>query len=518
MTTPQTADLVLALDSGSQSSRALLFDASGAVLAQGQHAHEPMKHPEEGAVEQDPLDIRRCLFRSIADCLAAWGGDASRIRAAALTTQRNTILPADAEGAPLCDAVSWLDRRAASSSSEPSRALRAAWTLLGDESLLPRLLSKSVARQWRERRPELLRDAAWIVPLEAWLTHQLTGEMAMAPGGMVGVWPANAKARGWERGGPIYKLLAFEARWLARIVEAGQRVGTVTAAAAAETGLPEGTPLYACGGDKQAEALGAGVRLGRRGVAQVSLGTASSISMPWAKPNASMRYHWLTMASCEPGSWHLEYMVYRGMWTAAWFARQLGRDLAPLAAERGVPVEALLCEEAEAVPAGSDGVMTWPRWSPSLQNPGETGTVTGLKETHTRGHLFRSLLEGIAFDLRRGLETLEDATGQAVHEIRVGGGGSRSDVVVSILTDVLGRAVLRPASAELAARGAALVAAAGSGLHGSLDAAVAAMVPVAPRTEPDPARKARYDRMYREVFLPGLDDLAPTFKAMARLR
>ncbi len=517
MTTPQQADLVLALDSGSQSSRALLFDASGAVLSKGQHAHQPMKHPEEGAVEQDPQDIRSCLFRSVADCLASWGGDVGRIRAAAMTTQRNTILAADGQGTPLSDAVSWLDRRAASSSSEPSRALRLAWRVLGDESLLPRLLSKSVPRQWRERRPGLLRDARWVVPLEAWLNHQLCGEMAMAPGGMVGVWPADQKARAWEKGGPIYKLLAFEARWLARIVEAGQLIGTVTEAAAAETGLPAGLPIYACGGDKQAEALGAGVRLGQRGVAQVSLGTASSVSTPWPKATASMSYKWLTMASCEPGSWHLEYMVYRGMWTAAWFARQLAQDLVPLAAERGLPVEALLCEEAAAVPAGSDGVMTWPRWSPSLQNPSETGTVTGLKETHTRGHLFRSLLEGIAFDLRRGLETLEAATGQPVHEIRVGGGGSRSDVVVSILTDVLGRPLLRPQSEELAARGAALVAAAGSGLHGSLDAAVAAMVPPAPRMLPDEGRKRACDRMYREVFLPGLDDLAQVLKAMARL-
>ena len=175
--------LVLALDSGSQSSRALLFDAQGGVVAKASRAHRPMLHPSLGAVEQDPVDIRDCLFGSVADCLAAWGGDPGVIQGVALTSQRSTLLPIAADGSPLGDAVSWLDRRTAGVSSEPSRVLRGVLKVLGDRAIIPRLLAKSVPRQWRERDPDLLDRLHWVAPLEAWLLHQLTGRMAMAPGG-----------------------------------------------------------------------------------------------------------------------------------------------------------------------------------------------------------------------------------------------------------------------------------------------------------------------------------------------
>jgi len=458
-------------------------------------------------VEQDPKDIRDALFRSIRECLEKWGGDPSQIAGAALTTQRNTLLPVGAQGQPLADAVSWLDRRTASVGAEPSRLVRGTLKLLGDQAMIPRLLSKSVPRQWREFQPSLLEELRWVAPLEAWLHHQLTGVMAMAPGGMAGVLPSDLARRGWAKPGILYKLLGFSPSWLPQIVEAGQEIGRIHAEAAETTGLPEGLPLYACGGDKQAEALGAGVRLSNRGCAAVSMGTASSIMLPWGKAKQSGRYHWLTLCSAEPGSWQLEYMVFRGMWTVGWFARNLGADLKERAADEGRPVEALLCDEAEDIPAGSEGVVVWPRWSPTLQQPSEAGSIMGLRETHSRAHMFRALLEGIAFDLRRGREILEQATGTRIRELRVGGGGARSELVVQILADVLDLPVLRPSSEELSARGAALVAAAASGVHSSLDAAVAAMVPDAPGYSPDPGRVATYDALYRNVFTRGGEQL-----------
>jgi sugar (pentulose or hexulose) kinase len=511
-------DVVLALDSGSQSSRALLFDRDGAVLAVGRGPHAPMKHPEEGAVEQDPADIRDALFGSIRRCLDAWGGDPARIAGGALTTQRNTILPVAPGGAPLLDAVSWLDRRAAPVESEPSRAVRTVLKVLGDEAMIPRLLSKSVPRLWRDRCPEVLEQTWKIAPLEAWLHHQLTGRLALAPGGCAGVFPFDTKKRNWKPKGLEHKLLGMRDEWLPEVVEAGREIGRITAEAATATGLPEGLALFSCGGDKQAEALGAGVRAGDRGVGAVSLGTASSIVIPSRRPIQSRTYVWLTNASCEPASWSLEYMVYRGMWTVRWFAQNFGRDLAARAEAEGRPVEALLCDEAAATEPGAGGVVTWPRWSPSLQHPEEVGAVLGLREVHTRGHVFRSLLEGIAFDLKRGLAILERATGTRLREVRVGGGGSRSDLVVQILADVLGLPVGRPPSEELAARGAALVASVGGGVHADLSSAVAAMVKPAPVVRPRREFTERYDALYGQIFQSGLTELLGMARALDRLR
>jgi sugar (pentulose or hexulose) kinase len=513
----QKDSVVLALDSGSQSSRALLFDAQGAVLAKGSQSHAPMRHPSPGAVEQDPHDIRDALFASIRGCLEEWGGDPQQICGASLTTQRNTILPVAEDGRPLSDAVSWLDRRTASADGEPSRLLRNGLKLLGDQAMIPRLLSKSIPRVWREFQPSLIQELRWVAPLEAWLHHQLTGTMAMAPGGMAGVLPSDLGRRGWAKSGLMYKLLGFERSSLPDIIEAGEEIGRIHGEAAAATGLPEGLRLFACGGDKQAEALGAGVRLANRGVAAISMGTASSIMLPWGKAKQSSKYHWLTLCSAERASWQLEYMVFRGMWTVGWFARNFGADLKSRAQEEGRPVEALLCDEAADVPAGSDGVVVWPRWSPTLQMPSEAGSIMGLRETHGRGHLFRALLEGIAFDLRRGRGILEQATGSRIREVRVGGGGARSELVVQILADVLNLPVVRPQSEELSARGAALVAAVGAQLHPSLDAAVSALVPEAPRYVPDPSRVKTYDALYRRVFLRGGRELDALNQELATL-
>ena len=468
-----------------------------------------MRHPEPGAVEQDPRDIRDALFGAVRDVLAAWGGDPAAIVADSLTTQRNTLLPVDEGGEPLREAVSWLDRRSAEAAAEDWAPLRYALKLLGEGPMISRLLAKSLARQWRQREAAMLARARWVAPLEAWLHQQLTGRMALAPGGLAGAITADMAARDWSGQALLHKLLGFERRWLPEVVEAGQLVGHVTPGAARATGLPEGLPFYACGCDKQAEALGAGVRAGTPGIASVSLGTASTIAVPFPRSKQSASYRWITFISCEPGSWQLEYMVFRGFWTVRWFARNFAKDLENQAASKwdGRPVEALLCDEAATLPAGSDGVLTWPRWSPSLQEPAETGTVVGLLETHSRPHVFRSLLEGIAFDLRRGRAVLESATGAPIRELRVGGGGSRSDLVVRILADVLGLPVVRPASEELSARGAAMLAAAGGGVHPSLDAAVAAMLPAAPRIEPEAAAAQTYERIYRTAWLPGLEAL-----------
>ena len=476
-----------------------------------------MRYPSEGAVEQDPEDIRSCLFASIARCLEEWGGDPNRVAAASLTTQRGTYLALDADGVPLRDAISWLDRRTALVGSEPSLLLRLLLRILGEDALIPRLMARSMARQWRERDPELLRQLRWIAPLEAWLNYQLCGRMALAPGGLAGVLPVDVKKRRWAGGPLLYRLLGFEKRWLPEVVEAGHKIGELSASAAALVGLPEGLPIISCGGDKQAEALGVGVRVGNPELAVVSLGTASSVAVASPTARVSNSYQWLTIAAVEERSWQLEYMVFRGFWTVRWFARELAGDLRERAALEGLPVEALLEEEASATPPGSDGLVVWPRWSPSLQQPAETGVVVGLREVHTRGHLYRALLEGIALDLRRGAELLQRVSGQRLQEIRVGGGGSRSDLSVQILADVLGLPVRRPASVELSARGAAIVAAVGSGLHPSVDAAVAAMVPDSPLVHPDPERVALYDRLYREVFEPGLDEMRGLFAGLRRV-
>ncbi len=475
MTKDQHHQVFCALDSGSQSTRAILFDVEGTILGRGSRVHAPMQHPEPGAVEQDPEDLRRCLFEAISDCLRDWGGPKEHIKGAALTSQRSSVLLLDHAGEPLTQVWSWLDRRVASLSTEPSLLMRKGLSLLGSKRLIPRLLERSWPRIFREHCPDELARAAKIATVEAWLCRELTGRIAMAHSGVVGPWPFDVKALCWSKSHILKKALGYQTQWLADLEPPGTRLGQITPAVAKATGLPTGLPLFACGGDKQAEAVGGGVLACDGERASVSLGTAASICIPHSRAITSPTYRWLTLSAAEPNAWCHEYMVFRGMWTARWFAENFARDLAPAAAQRGLPVEALLCEEAAQIPPGSEGVTVTPRWSPSLQDPTETGIIAGLREGSQRGHVFRALLEGIAADLSAGLQLMESALNVKIRELVVGGGGARSALPVEVLARVTELPVRAPSCTELSCRGAAIIAAVGCGAYPDIAVAARAM-------------------------------------------
>jgi sugar (pentulose or hexulose) kinase len=508
--------LFLAVDSGTQSTRAIVFDCEGAVHARGRKAHPPLSNPSPGAVEQDPHELLDAVTGSIRECLDGWIGDRTRIVGGALTTQRVTTVPTLETGEPAAPAINWLDRRLAHLDHDDDRLVRWFHRVLGRHMTIGQILARSIPRQIRQRDPDLYARTRWFLPLEGWLHLKMVGVPALAPGGATGVLPLDVKTRGWSNSRILHRLTCVEPARLPSIVEVGRRVGGATPAFAEATGLPVGFPFYACGGDKQAEALGGGVRSNQRVLGGVSLGTASSICVVDGRPRQSAGFEWFCAPACEPDAWAHEYMLFRGMWTVRWFAREFGRDLEADARARGTATEALLAEEAERVVAGAEGVVTWPRWSPTMQFPNETGTVVGLRERHGRAHLFRSLIEGIAFDLRRGRDGLERGLGRKLERVRVGGGGSRSPFIVQTLADVLGIPVEYPEEEELAARGAAVVTAFGSGHFTNIDHAVAEMVPKARIVNPIPEHAHIYDATYRDVYLPGLRDIRRLAAPVAR--
>ena len=499
--------LFLAVDSGTQSTRAILFDRSGAVHSVGRHTHPALSNPAPGALEQNAYDILDAVAKSIRACVDCWIGDRSRIVGGALTTQRVTTVPTLDNGEPAAPAINWLDRRLARLDVDQDPLVRWFYALFGRHMTLGQILSRSIPRQVHQRDPHLFDRVRWFLPIEGWLHLKMVGTAAIAPGGATGVLPLDVKKRNWSQSSVLHRLVGIDPRGLPPIVEVGKRIGGVTAHFSSLSGLPEGFPFYACGGDKQAEALGGGVRSSQRNLAGISLGTASSICLIDRKPHQHSGFEWFCAPACEPDAWTHEYMLFRGMWTVRWFARELGRDLEGEARASKKAVETLLCEEAAEVAAGSEGVVTWPRWSPTLQFPTETGMTIGLRERHGRAHLFRSLIEGIGFDLRKGRDTLESGLGRKIERARVGGGGSRSPFIVRCLADILGIPIEHPDEEELAARGAAIVAAFGSGAFASIDEAVKHMVPDAKIIEPYPANTRIYDKTFREVYVPGLASL-----------
>ena len=181
--------------------------------------------------------------------------------------------------------------------------------------------------------------------------------------------------------------------------------------------------------------------------------------------------------SAVPDAYSLEIQIYRGYWMVSWFKQEFGHIEVAQSNESGVAVEALFDESVRDVPPGSNGLMLQPYWSPGLKVPGPEakGAVIGFGDVHTRAHLYRAILEGLAYALRDGAERTERRSGVKITELRVAGGGSQSDVAMQVTADVFGLPASRPHVYEASGLGAAIDAAVGLGLHPDFSTAIKEM-------------------------------------------
>jgi sugar (pentulose or hexulose) kinase len=215
-----------------------------------------------------------------------------------------------------------------------------------------------------------------------------------------------------------------------------------------------------------------------------------------------------------PGAYSLEIQIYRGYWMVSWFKREFGLREVQLAAERGVEPEALFDELVAGVPPGSMGLTLQPYWSPGVKVPGPEakGAIIGFGDVHTRAHVYRAILEGLAYGLREGKERTERRAKLKLREIRVAGGGSQSDAAMQITADVFGLPTSRPHLFEASGLGAAMDAAVGLGLHRGFDEAVKEMTRVGRTFEPHPENVRLYDALYRQVYRKLYGRLRPLYE------
>jgi sugar (pentulose or hexulose) kinase len=340
--------------------------------------------------------------------------------------------------------------------------------------------------------------------LSGYLTYRLTGRMADSTGCQVGFFPFDYKHQRWSgKYDWKWQALPVDPSLLVDLTPPASPIGEITPQAAEETGIPAGLPLIAAAADKACEVIGAGCL--EPNIGCLSYGTTATINtthrryievIPLIPP----------YPSAVPGAYSLEVQIYRGFWMVSWFKQEFGLHEQRLAEERGVEPEALFDTLVRAAPPGSDGLILQPYWSPGLKVPGPEarGAVIGFSDVHTRAHLFRAILEGLAYGLKEGAERTKQRSGVAITELRVAGGGSQSDAAMQLTADVFGLPTARPHVFEASGLGAAIDAAVGLGLYPSFEAAVAEMTHLGDTFQPDPAAHEIYatlfDRVYRRMY------------------
>lgn len=515
-------DLILAIDNGTQSIRALLFDLRGNLVARSRVPLEAYFSSEPGWAEQQPDYYWHALTQA---CQQLWATAAQegqpelrqRIAGVALTTQRSTIINVDRAGKPLRPAIVWLDQRRTEGLKPVGGLWGLAFALTGMSETVAYLQAEAEANWIRTQQPEVWAQTHKYLLLSGYLTYRLTGRFVDSVGCQVAYVPFDYKNLRWAaRSDWKWQAIPMDPALLPELIPPTQPLGEITPEAAAATGIPAGLPLIAAAADKACEVIGAGCVEPHIGC--LSYGTTATI-------NTTHRQYVEVIPlippypAAIPGAYSLEIQIYRGYWMVSWFKQEFGLREQRLAEEQGVEPETLFDALVQQVPPGSMGLLLQPYWSPGVKVPGPEakGAIIGFGDVHTRAHIYRAILEGLAYALREGKERTEQRSHIPITELRVAGGGSQSNAAIQLTADIFGLPAARPHLYEASGLGAAIDAAVGLQLHPDFATAVKEMTRVGQVFEPNPATHTIYDELYHRVYKKMYQRLKPLYEEIREI-
>jgi xylulokinase len=324
-----------------------------------------------------------------------------------------------------------------------------------------------------------------------YIRFRLTGERAIDVADASGTLMFDVVHRIWSL--PMLKVSRVDEAFLPRVFESPAISGHVNEEGARLSGLRPGIPVVAGAGDQAAGAVGMGIV--KAGAVSATIGTSGVVFAATSKPVLEPEGRIHTFCHAIPDRWHVMGVTQGAGLSLRWFRDQFGAGV-----EDGRDPYERLGEEATKSPPGADGLL----WAPYLMgertphlDPNARGALVGITAQHTRAHVIRAILEGVAFSLRDSL-TLFREIGVPIESIRLSGGGARSAVWQQIQADVYGMPVELIEADEGAAYGAALLAAVGIGTWRSVEAACDGAVRVAKRVQPDPKTATLMERQYAE--------------------
>ncbi|MCO5185165.1 MAG: xylulokinase [Anaerolineae bacterium] len=494
----------IGIDSSTTATKALLMDEHGTVVTVASSAYD-YETPQPLWSEQHPDLWWTATIAGVKQVIAQSGVDSAEIAAIGLTGQMHGLVLLDQNGQVLRPALLWNDQRTAAECGE-IRALIGKQRLIqitGNDALTGFTAPKIV---WvKNHEPEIYAQIRHILLPKDYVRFKLTGDYAMDKAGGAGTQLFDISLRDWSP--TIVKALGIDPNWLPPTFEGTGVTGVISAEAAALTGLQPGTPVVAGGGDQAAAAVGTGAV--SAGIVSLSLGTSGVVFATTDTPAVEPEGRLHAFCHAVPGKWHFMGVMLSAAGSLRWFRDTLapGVDFADLVAE------------AAAIPAGSDGLLFLPYLTGERTphpDPLARGAFVGLTVRHTRAHMTRAVLEGVAFGLRDSFELMKASGLEGVGQVRITGGGARSPLWRQILADVLGAEIATVNAEEGAAYGAALLAATGAGVWSNVAEACAATIRVTGVTAVDEGQIGRYDALYT-VYRDLYPALQPSFAQISTI-
>jgi len=508
----KTPTYFLVIDQGTQSIRALIFDLNGNLIAKEQIKIEAYFSKEPGWAEQEPEYFWKQLSRVCQNLWSQGGISPESILAMAVTTQRGSMVNLDVHGRPLRPAILWLDQRLSTEYRKIPWYWRFIFFVIRQSDAVQFFQQKAPANWIKQYQPEIWEKTNKYLLLSGYLTYRLTGEMKESIGSVVGYLPFNFRKHRWA--GKFdwkWHVVPVTRRQLPELVPTGSFLGHIHTEAALATGLPEGLEVYASAADKACEVLGSGGISPNIGC--ISFGTTATFNSNLSKYIEPMSFI-PPFPSAIAGQFNAEVMIYRGFWMVSWFKEHFGLAEVLQAEEMNKEAEELFDNLVSQVPAGSDGLLLQPYWSPGLKNLEARGAMIGFSDHHTRAHFYRAIIEGIVYALREGKELLERKHGVPITEIVVSGGGSQSDSAMQICADVFNMKITRPHTFETSGLGAAIQLAVATKQYPDYQEACARMVHVGNQFLPNAQSSTKYDWIYRHLYRPLYSRLKPLYRAL----
>lgn len=482
----KTDDLVIGLDSSTTGAKAFVFDRKGTIVIQASESI-PLYSPKPNYYEQNPDDwwnSARKVLRKITNRI-----NPDRIAAISIANQRETFVVLDSNSNSIRPAIIWLDERCKNEVEPFSKKI--------GQNKIHRITGKPpdyapvVYRlAWMKRyEPALYKKMSMVCDVHTWLSWKLTNTFKTSwasadPLGLFGI-----KTKSWSP--LILNELKLTESKLPIAVRPGSVIGNITAKASKQTGLSTKTLIIAGGGDGQVAGLGAKALVPVR--AYLNLGTAVVAGIYGSQYRISKSFR--TMCACSEKGYYYECSLRAGTFSIDWFIK----DILKIDPLKQPDIYKQLENEARQVPTGSEDLLFLPYLCGAM-NPywdiNARGIFKGLSSSHHRGHLYRSILEGIAFEQLFAISAVEKAIGTRVRELVAIGGGTSSKLWCQILVDVTGKKICIPQKKNTSALGAGIAAAVGAGWFSSFKTAAKEMA----GTEKEIKANHKNHKKYQQLF------------------
>ena len=493
---------VLGIDTSTTATKAILVAEDGAVagVAAATYGFE-IPHPLWS--EQDPELWPEATGEATRHVLAETGVDPKDIAAVGLTGQMHGMVVLDGDNRPLRPAILWNDQRTAAECDEIRERVGVQHLIeVTGNDAIPGFTAPKIL--WtRNHEPDVFEHTRTVLLPKDFVRYKLTGGLATDRAGAAGTLLFDHRERDWSA--EIVETLEIPSSWLPQTHEGPDITGPVGAHGASLTGLVEGTPVVAGGGDQSASAVGTGAV--DPGVVTVSLGTSGVVFAATDTPVIDPRGRVHAFPHAVPHRWHLMGVMLSAAGSLQWLRDALAPD---------TKFDQFVALAAD-VPPGADGLVFLPYLSGERTphvDPLARGAFVGLTTRHGLAHMVRAVLEGVAYGLRDGLDLMEAAGVEHPAEVRISGGGARSSLWRTIVATVLETEVTTVTTTEGAAYGAALLAAVGAGWFSSAAEGAAAWIHITGRTAVDDHSIERYragHRIYRDLYpalKPSFEDLS----------